>query len=298
MTKKSFSIGLAIFLFCGLFFQSACFAGNKPDSKFGGVQIGVITYSFRSMPDQSIGAILDYTVQSGISSVELMGAAVESYAGIPDTKDKEALKEWRKTVTMDKFEPIRHMFEKRGVKIDILKLGQANWSDEEIDYAFKVCKTLGARGLSTEISEKAAKRFAPFAEKYNIYIIFHNHLQPADPNFSFDKILSYSPMIMLNFDAGHYFGATGLDPADLIQRLHGRIASVHIKDKTGPNAPDPNKNRTFGQGQTPIVSILQLIQKNKWPITCDIELEYPVPENSDAVKEVKKCLEYCRNFLL
>lgn len=298
MTKKSFSTGMVILLFHVCCFQPAAFADNKPDSKFGGVQIGAITYSFRSMPDQSIAAILDYTVQSGLSSVELMGGAVEGFAGIPKTKDKEALKAWRSAVTMDKFEPIRRMFEKSGVKIDILKLGVANWSDEEIDYAFNVCRTLGARGITTEISEDAARRFAPFAEKHNLYIIFHNHLQPGDPDFSFDKILSYSPMIMLNFDAGHYFGATGLDPADLIQRLHGRIASVHIKDKTGPNAPDPNKNRTFGQGQTPIAGILQLIQKNKWPITCDIELEYPVPENSDAVKEVKKCLEYCRNFLL
>jgi hypothetical protein len=41
-----------------------------------------------------------------------------------------------------------------------------------------------------------------------------------------------------------------------------------------------------------------LIQKNKWPITCDIELEYNIPEGSDAVKEVTKCVKYCREALL
>jgi hypothetical protein len=28
-----------------------------------------------------------------------------------------------------------------------------------------------------------------------------------------------------------------------------------------------------------------------------IELEYDVPQGSDAVQEVKKCLEYCRQAL-
>jgi sugar phosphate isomerase/epimerase len=179
-----------------------------------------------------------------------------------------------------------------------LKLGDKGWSDEEIDYAFNVCKTLGAKGITMEISEEAAKRMEPFAEKHNLYVIFHNHGQPGDPNFSFDKVLAYGPKLMLNLDCGHYFGATGLNPCVLIERLHDRIASVHIKDKTGPKASDPNTNQQFGKGQTPVVEILQMIQKNKWPIICDIELEYNIPEGSDAVKEVAKCVEYCRAAIL
>jgi sugar phosphate isomerase/epimerase len=249
------------------------------------------------MADQSLPKILDYVVQSGLSSVELMGPVVEQYAGIPQTKDIKALSQWRTTVSMKEFKKISKMFNAKGVKIDVLKLGNQNWSDQEIDYAFNVCKTLGARGISMEISEEAARRMAPFAEKHKLFVIFHNHGQPADPNFSFDKVLAYGPKLMLNFDAGHYFGYTGLNPNELIERLHDRIASVHIKDKTGPKASEPNKNKPFGQGETPVVEILQLIQKNKWPITCDIELEYTVPESSDAVKEVTKCVDYCRAAL-
>ena len=52
----------------------------KPNSKFGGVQIGTITYSYRSMPDQSVEAILKYVVDSGINAIELMGPPVEAYA--------------------------------------------------------------------------------------------------------------------------------------------------------------------------------------------------------------------------
>ncbi len=278
--------------------QYSAIASQKHSSKFSGVQIGTITYSYRSMPDQSLPGILDYVVQSGLSSVELMGGAVEQYAGIPQTKDLKALSQWRTTVSMKKFKKIRKMFNSKGVKIDILKLGNQNWSDQEIDYAFKVCKTLGAKGISMEISEEAAIRMAPFADKHNLFVILHNHGQPEKADFSFDKILAHGSKLMLNFDAGHYFGFTGLNPNDLIERLHDRIASIHIKDKTGPKASEPNKNQPFGQGQTPVVEILHLIKENKWPITCDIELEYTIPEGSDAVKEVAKCVEYCRKALM
>jgi hypothetical protein len=53
----------------------------------------------------------------------------------------------------------------------------------------------------------------------------------------------------------------------------------------------------WGKGETPIADILKLLQKNKWPVYCDIELEYPVPAGSDAQKEVIKCVEYCKNIL-
>jgi sugar phosphate isomerase/epimerase len=270
-------------------------AAEKPNSKFGGVQIGAITYSFRSMPDQTLAATLDYAVNAGLSSVELMGGPVEQYAGIPS--DKDAIRRWRTSVSMDKFKEIKKLFKDKGVKIDILKLGDPNWSDEEIDYAFKVCKTLGAKGITTEISTEAAVRLLPFAEKHQLYVIFHNHGQPGNPDFSFEKVLSLGGWLMLNFDAGHYYGATGLNPCDLIRRLHNRIVSIHVKDKTGPKATPADTNRPWGEGQTPVTELLQLIQKEKWPITCDIELEYDIPAGSDAVREVSKCVDYCRKAL-
>src|SRR5262245_10142379 len=55
----------------------------KPNSKFGGVQIGVITYSYRQMPDQSAEATLKYILDSGINAVELMDTPAELFAGRP-----------------------------------------------------------------------------------------------------------------------------------------------------------------------------------------------------------------------
>jgi hypothetical protein len=131
------SIKITFFIILFVFaLQFNLMGSGKNRSAFNGVQIGTITYSFRSMPDQSLPAILNYVVQSGLGSVELMGPPVEQYAGIPDTGNKEVLRQWRLSVSMNKFNEIRKMFKSEGVKIDILKLGKENWSDEEIDYAF------------------------------------------------------------------------------------------------------------------------------------------------------------------
>jgi hypothetical protein len=40
-----------------------------------------------------------------------------------------------------------------------------------------------------------------------------------------------------------------------------------------------------------------MMRKNKYTFPASIELEYNVPEGSDAVKEVKKCVDFCRTAL-
>ena len=62
----------------------------KPNSKFSGVQIGVITYSYRSMPDQSGEATLKYVLGSGISGIELMDTPAEISAGRPNPPENPA----------------------------------------------------------------------------------------------------------------------------------------------------------------------------------------------------------------
>ncbi len=288
-------------------------------SVFGGVQIGAITYSWRSMPG-SAEDILKYCVECGISSIELMGDVAEKYAGLPQSparpprgtvmsdddkavfakavKDAaEAQRLWRISSPMTRFNDLRKMFNDAGVKIHIAKFSPENWSDEEIDYSFKAAKALGAKGVCNEIGDNACRRMGPIAQKNGMYAIFHQHEQPGKAGWTFDKFLELSPANMLNFDAGHYFGATGLHPNGIIERLHNRIVSVHLKDKTGPYSNPPNTNMAWGKGETPVADILLLIKKNKWPINVDIELEYPVPQGSDAVAEVKKCVEYCKSIL-
>jgi sugar phosphate isomerase/epimerase len=63
--------------------QLRLMAAAKPNSVFGSVQIGTITYSFRSLPS-SAEQVLQYCVDCGISGIELMSNVAESYAGAPN----------------------------------------------------------------------------------------------------------------------------------------------------------------------------------------------------------------------
>lgn len=57
---------------------------GKPNSLFKGVQIGTITYSYRSMPGLGDAeTLLKYVVDSGISAIELYGPSAENFAGMP-----------------------------------------------------------------------------------------------------------------------------------------------------------------------------------------------------------------------
>ncbi len=290
---------------------------KKPNSKVGGVQLGVTTYSYGSMPHK-VDDVIEYLLYAGVNSIELRNVAEEDL-GIPSVqrprsmgqmteeqraemkKAMEAIREeqkkWRLSLPMERYVDMRKKFNKAGIEVYIAKFAPSAWSDEEIDYAYRAAKALGSIGITDELTEVNCQRLGKFAEKHKSLAMFHTHGQVADPGFSFDKYLGYSPANMLNLDAGHYYGATGLHPNDVIIKYHDRMRSIHIKDKTGPKHATPNANKEFGQGETPIADVLLLLKKEKWPIRVDVELEYRIPEGSDAAKEVKKCIDYMRNIL-
>ena len=89
--------------------------------------------------------------------------------------------------------------------------------------------------------------------------------------------------------------AAGGDPLQFLNKFHDRIASFHLKDRTTP--ANGEKNLAWGTGDTPLKQILQTGKRNQWKMPATIELEYDVPQGSDAVKEVVKCLQYCKDAL-
>jgi hypothetical protein len=290
---------------------------KKPNSKVGGVQLGLTTYCYRSIP-HSLDETLAYLLENNVSSIE-MRSVLEEGLGIPQSRMsrpggqiseqekaerakaaqslREEQRKWRLALPMSKYADIRKQYNKAGVNIHIAKFVPSTWSDEEIDYAYTAAKTLGAYGITDEFTDAAAQRLGKFAEKHKSLAIYHTHGQFGMPGFDIDKYLGYSPTNRLNLDVGHYYGSTGKHPNDVIVKYHKVIPSIHLKDKTGPNHAQPNANKPFGQGETPIADVLLLIKKEKWPINVDLELEYSIPEGSDPVKEVTKCMEYMRNIL-
>jgi sugar phosphate isomerase/epimerase len=278
-------------------FARSIFSAAKPNSVFNGVQVGVITYSFRSMPG-SAEQLLQYCKDCDINAIELMGDAAEAYAGAPK-RDGSAdfaakLADWRANCPMDKFVELRKMYNDAGVKIYAWKpnaLGKRN-TDAEADYAFNAAKALGCSHVTVELPDDAqTKRLGDIAAKHKMMIGYHAHLQATFTLW--DTALSQSEYNGINLDIGHYTAGTSSSPVDFILKNHARITSMHLKDRKyhdGPNMP-------WGEGDTPIKEVLALMKKNKYKFPATIELEYNIPAGSDAVKEVIKCREYAKAAL-
>lgn len=306
-------------------------AAAKPDSKVGGVQIGVITYSFRALPGNA-EETLRYCVECGISAIELMSNVAESYAGAPLpvgrggmpgrppgggrpplTPEQQAamqkaaaeMKQWRLSASMDKYKSFRRMYEDAGVRIYAFKLPPTMaMSDAEYDYIWNVGETLGANHLTMELPSDDAllQRVAEHAARRKLRIAFHTHGQGGSSGF--DKALGASPYTALNLDVGHYYGVNGQSPVPVIEKYHDRIASLHLKDRKGPQAAAENAgpggggpNMPWGQGETPLKDVLQLMKKRQYKFPATIEYEYNTPEGSDVLSEVKTCVQFCKTAL-
>jgi sugar phosphate isomerase/epimerase len=308
------SLGL-VFMGKNALAANSFFLAN-PSSKIKGVQIGAITYSFRSMPG-SAEQLIQYCKEAGISAVELMGDPAEAYAGspagaMPKMTREEYMKTmeernakaraWRETASMDKFVELRKLFNDAGITIYAYKPDAAlgvKSTDGEIDYAMRAAKALGATSVNVELPTNAdhSKRLGEFGLKHKVYVGYHAHLQATDT--AWDLALSQSPYNAINLDCGHYIAAGGANTTAsllaFIEKNHDRISSMHIKDRK--NKVNGSKNMPWGEGDTPLKEILTLLKTKKYKIPASIELEYDIPAGSDAVKETKKCFEYAKAIL-
>ena len=325
---------------------AGCLEGDF-NSGFAGVQIGVITwYSYRQMPNLTVPALLNYLIEDGISGCELECGAAEPYAGAPAgsgpfggfggrgrgprgpfrpptpaqraamqaaaKEQLEALNKWRLSVPMSKFEAIRKMFNAQGVQIYGFKLEPAeSWfPDAVLNYAFRVCKALGADQLTMEmpggyqgngssrhwVTDLAfTKRLGTIAAKYKVMVGYHAHLQ-ATPTL-WDAPMDQSEYNGINLDVGHYVAAGNHDAIDFVRKNHARITSIHLKDRCYPDH-NHGSNEVWGQGDTPLKGLLQLMRDNKYTFPGSIELEYAIPKNSNPVIECGRCLAWAKDVLL
>ena len=259
----------------------------KPNSTFGGVQIGVQSYSFRDRP---LDAAIQAMVAIGLGECELYQGHVEPKVG------REELRKWRLSVSLDEFRKVRKKFDAAGILLYAYNISfRDDFTDEEIARGFAMARALGVTRITASSTLSMVERIEAHAAREKIYVGMHNHSNVKDPNefatpASLDKaIQGRSSYIAINLDIGH-FTAANFDAVDFLDKHHSRIVTLHIKDRKrnqGDNVP-------LGQGDTPIKAVLQLLKKKQYRIPANIEYEY---KGGDTVEEVRNCLAYCKQAL-
>lgn len=263
----------------------------KLDSHVNGVLIGAQSYSFRDRP---LDAAIKGFVDVGLSECELsMGHVEPEFPRGPE--GRVALRNWRLTVPLDDIRAIRRKFDQAGIELSAYAYNiRDDFTDQEIARGFEMAQALGVHTMTTSATVSVTPRIAAQAEKYKIVVGMHGHSNINDPNEyakpeTFVEAMKLSPYIAVNLDIGHYWAA-GYDPVPFIEEHHARIVTLHIKDRK----KNQGKNMPFGEGDTPIREVLQLLRRKRYPIPANIEYEY---DGADTVAEVRKCYEYCRRAL-
>ena len=287
-------------------------AGAAINPVVNGVRLGAQTYSFRELPrtpgGDAIDPVIKACVECGIGEVELFAPQVEPQfnagargrRGDPPSpqavKAREDLRKWRLETPLDHFRDVKKKFDAAGIAIYGYNYSpNTSFTDAEIDRGFEMARALGAEIITASTTLDVAKRIAPLAEKHRMVVAMHGHSNIDDPNEfatpdSFAAAMKMSKLFKVNLDIGH-FTAANFDALDYIRQHHADITNLHLKDRKknqGDNVP-------WGRGETPIKEVLQLLQKERWPIRAYIEYEYRGA--GSPVEEVKKCFAFAKQAL-
>ena len=321
------------------------------DSKFGGVQIGAITYSFNRIASPDPEAIVKAYVEIGLGECELMSNHCEALAGAPAmpafgrgggggaargpagapgapagapaqpgaprgggggraplTPEQEAERQaavekvakWRASTSASTWKAVTKRFNDAGIDVALLCYNMRDaMKDEDIEYGFSMAKGLGVKGITTSTTLTMAKRIAPVADKHKLLVGYHGHDATNDSNEtatleSYATLMGYGKFNGINLDIGH-FTAAGYDAVAFIKEHHDRITNLHVKDRKKDHGPNV---AVWGTGDTPIKDVMQLLKKEKYHFPANLELEYPIPADSNIIAEAKKCLAYVKSCLV
>ena len=238
ITRREFTAGLAA-VAAGVAARARA-AGKPAPSVFGGIEVGVQSYTFRAFDiDRMIAAMTSV----GLTSVELWNGHLDP------TKATEA-----------DFKAVRGKLDAAGIKVNAYCANfPTDATDDHLERAFRGAGLLGTDVMTSSLEKPILDRVDERCRRYKVRLGLHNHYL-GDAWFKGDKAANFegpddflkalegrSEYLAINLDVGHFFAA-GHDPVAFFRDHHRRIVSLHIKDR------DRDAERTyrrFGEGRHP-----------------------------------------------
>ena len=281
-TRREFTTGLGGAA-AGLALGPAPGARVKP-SVFGGIQVGVQSYTFRAF---DIDRMITAMTSIGLSSVELWNGHLEPMK-----------------TTEDGFKAVRRKLNDAGITVSAYCANfPADATDEHLERAFRGAGLLGTSVMTSSVEQPIVPRLDQWCRKHKVRMGLHNHWL-GDKWFKGDKSINFegpadfaralegrSEYLGINLDIGH-FSASSHDAVAYFRAHKDRIFSLHIKDR---DKDADHTYRKFGEGATPIAEVLRLARDSRFRYAANIEYEM---DEKDPTEGVRHAFEYVKRILL
>lgn len=164
---------------------------------------------------------------------------------------------------------------------------------------FDFCKDIGSRLVVSEPPAEAFDTIEALCEEYGMPLAIHNHQKGASKYWSPEQVLvacrHRSKNIGACCDSGQW-ARSGLDPAECLRQLHGRILSFHLKDIAKKGDPG-SRNTVFGEGEGDCAGTLKELKRLGYRGLVTIDFEHDTPAlQEDMARNVAFIEEQARQL--
>lgn len=244
-----------------------------------GWRLGCQAYSFRTF---TLLETIEKNAALGLTVLEAYPTQVLS----PDRRDVK----FDHTSPQEYREIVKAKLKETDVKL--VSYGVCGLSKDEAEARayFDFARDMGIQIIVSEPPEEAMPLVDKLCQEYDIHVAIHNHPKPSH-YWSPDTVLKVckgrSPYIGSCADTGHWV-RSDVDPLEAMQKLEGRIISLHIKDvdRVAPDAQDV----PWGTGVGNVDALFAEVWRQKLkPV---FSIEYVIDDELDPQSDIAECVAY------
>lgn len=242
-------------------------------------KLGSQAYTFRLF---SLEETLEKLNSIGVKYVEL-------YPGQKIEKNGEETTNF--SVSQEKRETIKSLLKK--YDIEAVAYGVVSPNDEDWPKVFEFAKDIGIGIITTEPKPNQFDLVEKLCEEYDIKVALHNHPVPSmywHPEVPLRLLENRSPLMGVCADIGHWV-RSGLNPVECLEKLEGRVISLHIKDLNERGVRSAH-DVPWGTGNSNVAGVLHELNRQNFKGVFSAEYEHNWENN---LPEVKESMEYFKH---
>ncbi len=176
--------------------------------------------------------------------------------------------------------------------ITLVNMGVCNLNTPEAE-ARKLFEFAREMGIETILAEPRAENMdmvEALVKEYGINVAIHNHPQPStywNPDTTLKAIEGRDPRIGACADIGHFM-RSGVNPIEALQKLEGRIISLHFKDLNEFGVKEAH-DVIWGTGKADVEAVLKELDRQNFHGVFSFEYEH---NWLNSVPEMRECVTY------